>query len=152
MRTEYTPLIKEVAARYHLDADFLEAQILVESGGRTDAFRHEPDFWNRYMKNKAEWRGSNPRRVASSYGLLQILYTTAKELGFSGAPEMLFVPEIGLDWGAHFLRTLIDWAEGDLVKAFVAYNGGKGSAMKSPYPTRPHLYAEQVLSMKAQLT
>lgn len=152
MRTNYTALIKETAARHGLDADLLEAQVLVESSGHTDAFRHEPGFWDRYLRKNSRWSSWNPRRAASSYGLLQILYPTATELGFTGAPEMLFVPDVGLDWGARYFRQLRDWAEGDVVKALVAYNGGKGAALKTPWPTAPHLYAERVLAIKAQLT
>src|SRR5690349_19412236 len=85
----YRREIEEVARAHALDPDLIEAVVLTESSGRTDAFRHEPDFYRRYLQGKPEWAGTNPRRVASSYGLMQVMYPVAKELGFEGQPEDL---------------------------------------------------------------
>lgn len=151
MRTAYTNLIRERASFWRLDPDLLEAQVIVESSGLTHAYRYEPNFWARYLKGKPEWDRQNPQRVSASYGLMQVMYPTATELGYVGPPEHLFVPEVGLDVGAHLMRSLLDWAHGDVIKALVAYNGGKGSAMKEPYPTQPQQYANRVLKTRMTL-
>jgi hypothetical protein len=107
-------------------------------------------FYERYLRNKPEWSGQVPRRVSSSYGLLQILYPTAREHGFTGEPELLFVPIVGLEWGAMHLRTLIEWAEGDYIRALAAYNGGRVGNAAPPF--RNQAYADRVLLAKLQLT
>lgn len=151
MKTDYRTEIRAAAAQWGLDPLLLEAQVLVESGGYTDAFRFEQGFWMNYLKNKAEWAGQNARRVSSSYGLMQIMYPVAKEIGFVGKPEELFIPEVGLWWGCKKLKQLIEWADGDMQKALVAYNGGKGSASRTPYPPMPARYAAKVLATKELL-
>lgn len=140
----YRPLIEDAARKYELDAQLLEAQVLVESSGHTDAFRFEPAFWDHYLKNTPRWKHEHPRRVSSSYGLLQIMFPVAEELGFTGPPERLFIPEVGLDYGAKYFRMLRDWAGGDVERALCAYNGGKGAALSRPYRTQA--YANKVFA------
>lgn len=148
MRTPYTREIAAVAGQFGLDADLLEAQVLVESSGHTDAFRFEPGFYERYLRGKGEWAGWIPRRVSSSYGLLQVMFPTAIEHGFVGEPEDLFKPRTGLFAGATILHALLTWAEGDIVRAIAAYNAGKGGA-DSPVG---RAYAERVLAKKLELS
>lgn len=151
IRTDYSRDIADVAAQIGLDADWLEAQVIIESSGKTDAFRYEPDFYRRYLENKPEWARWNARRVSSSYGLLQVMFPVAVEHGFDGEPEELFLPKTGLYWGALIMKRLLDWSGGDRTKALVAYNGGKGSAMKLPYPIAPATYAAKVTAVRDRL-
>lgn len=117
----------EFAARLAgLDPDLVEAVVLVESSGRTDAFRHEPDFYERYVKGKPEYEGRNPRRIASSYGLMQIMYTTAQLYGFRAEPEMLFLPNIGLEYGCRHLAALLKKHQ-ETGDALEAYNAGRAN-------------------------
>ena len=126
-----TPYRKEIEGAAHergLDPNLVEAVVICESSGRTDAFRFEPMFYERYLKGRPQWAGQNPRRVASSYGLMQVMYTTAVEHGFSyDAPEYLFIPTVGLDMGCTVLAAFLEWAGGDVLKALAAYNGGQGN-------------------------
>lgn len=132
--TAYRAEIEAIAAQFHLDPDVIEAIVVTESSGRTHAYRHEPGFWHRYMQHKAEWDGANPERVSSSYGLMQIMFPVAKELGFTEtAPEYLFVPTIGLHWGCRKFRSLLDWAQQNVDQALAAFNGGKGGNGAPPY-------------------
>lgn len=151
MKTEYRQQIQAAAVQWGLDPLLLEAQVIVESSGNADAFRFEQGFWSNYLKGKAEWTGQIARRVSSSYGLMQIMYPVAKEIGFGGKPEELFVPEVNLYWGCKKFKQLLDWANGDVQKALVAYNGGKGSASRSPYPPAPARYAVKVFATKELL-
>jgi len=145
--TLYRREIETAARDFGLDSDLLEALVMVESSGRADAFRFEPAFWSRYLEHNPEYKHENPRRVSSSYGLCQVMYSTARELGFNSDPEMLFVPRVSLHFGAMNLARLLKWAEGDATKALAAYNGGKGN-WKDP---QPQLYAAKVFSALAQL-
>lgn len=128
----YRPLIEELAKRHELDPLVVEAIVWQESGGRTHAYRFENGFWLRYLAHNPEYQDKNPDRVSASYGLMQVMYTTAVECGFRGEPELLFVPRIGLQCGCEYLARLLKWANGDQRKAFAAYNGGKGNAMAGP--------------------
>ncbi len=143
MTSTYRREIAEAAAAHGLDPRVVEAVVAVESSGRTHAYRFEPKFFDRYLAGKPEWKGTVPERVSASYGLMQIMYVVAKELGFSGEPELLFVPRVGLDWGCRYLATLMAWAEGDLVQTLAAYNGGRGGNSKPPY--RNQAYADKAL-------
>lgn len=126
-RTPYTALIQEVADVYALPAPVLEAQILVESAGDPFALRYEPEFFVRYIRDNAHARGRAYGPLAAcSYGLLQILYETALEIGFPGRPEGLFDPRTNLIWAGKHLASLVTWADGQLARALAAYNAGRG--------------------------
>lgn len=137
----YRPIVETVCQSHELDPDLLHALILQESSGQADAFRYEPGVWRTLLRNNPRFMYQEPRRVASSYGLCQILYCTATDYGFGGEPEYLFLPGVNCDLGALILRTLLTWAGGDRLKALGAYNGGKGN-WQLPGPQR---YANSVL-------
>lgn len=126
-RPWFRELLEEVAARHGLDPNVVEAIAYQESAHKASAFRFEPGFWERYIKNNPTYAGFAPLRVASSYGLMQVMYTTAVEHGFEQDPEYLFVVPINLEFGCRFLASLMSWAKGDTLKAVQAYNGGRGN-------------------------
>jgi soluble lytic murein transglycosylase-like protein len=160
-RTRFTADIIRAATTEGVDPNLVEGIVLTESSGNTDAFRFEPLFWNRYMKGKPGWAGRNPRRVSSSYGLMQVMYPVALERGLDPklAPEVLFVPDVGLRYGCKQLRWLQDWAETfqavdaqkRLVCALAAYNGGKGGNAPTDAIPRNEVYARKVLQAVSKL-
>ena len=135
-----------------LDPSLVAAVCLTESSGYTAAYRYEPLFWARYhLAENPAYTGRNPRRWSASYGLMQILATTAKEAGHVGLPEALFQPEIGLRYGCGHLAKCLAWASqfkasdrDTLIAALAAYNGGRSSAQKPPNP-RNIAYSLRVL-------
>lgn len=129
----YRDEVEKTAQTFGLDPNVVQAVCLVESSGKTHAYRHEPAFWTKYLAPKAEWKTGNPDRVSSSYGLMQIMFPVACELGYGDKPEGLFVPEVGLYWGCKKLKALLTWANGNLDQALAAYNGGKGGNARPPY-------------------
>lgn len=141
MRAPYRPAIETAAATHRIDPDLVEAVVMQESGGKADAFRFEPKFWQRYLANSPLYAREEPRRFASSYGLMQVMFTTALAAGYSGDPEGLFAITVNLDIGCRILRGLLDRSDGDLREALAAYNGGWGNRNGST----PQRYAEQVL-------
>lgn len=144
------PLIVSTAGTFQLDPILVEAVVLRESSGITSAIRYEPGFWTKYMSKDARFVNADPHRVSSSYGLMQVMYVVALEVGFGYPdPEYLFVPSIGLDFGCRKLRSLLDWAKGVEAQALAAYNGGKGANVIPPY--RNQGYADAVLATRAQL-
>lgn len=145
----YDAEVATMADRYGLDRDLVRAVVEVESSGRTHAYRYEPAFWLRYMTHKPEFDGAVPERVSASYGLMQVMYTTALQHGFTGAPEQLFVPLVGLEYGCRHLRHLLDEAGGDRERALAQYNGGsKGNTSR---PFRNQYYVNKVLKALEQV-
>lgn len=146
MRTEYTREIAQIAGSHGLSPDLVEAQVIVESFGRADAFRYEAGILAQIQAGKLKPKylpaNQSPRRIASSYGLMQVLWITAGDHGFTGEPELLFIPWVNLEWGCTILGELLDWTHGDYTKAFCAYNGGKGAVASMPY--RNQGYADRV--------
>src|SRR6478752_2040666 len=138
----YRVAVDVAAAKVSLDPNLVEAVVLQESAGRAAAYRFEPAFWERYMKDDPKWFGMEPRRVSASYGLMQVMYPVAVEHGFTQDPEYLFVPSIGLEYGTVLLAELVLWARGDVRKALGAYNGGRGG-WDRPIPQH---YATSVMS------
>ena len=118
--------VRAAADTYTLDPDLFQALVEHESSYRPAAYRYEPAFWRRYLAGKPEWTDAEPERVAASYGLCQVMYTTALDHGLSPAlePEYLFLPTVNLDLGAKILRGLLDRFGGSEVKALAAYNSG----------------------------
>jgi soluble lytic murein transglycosylase-like protein len=145
----YRREVETASAAHGLDPDVVQAVCLTESSGKTHAYRHEPAFWRRYLAPKAEWKTANPDRVSSSYGLMQIMYPVACELGYADKPEVLFVPEVGLHWGCRKLAALVKWANGNLDQALAAYNGGQGGNSKPPY--RNQIYVGKVKKQLAKV-
>lgn len=118
----YRQLIEAEAARIWWDPDLLDAQVSVESSYDTFAFRYEPAFFQRYVKNSPHYRLFGPL-AACSYGLLQIMLVDAIEVGFVGEPWELFDPATGLYWGCKKLQQLAKQTAGQQ-QALAAYNGG----------------------------
>lgn len=148
--TAYGPQIATAARAHGLAPDLVEALVLIESSGRTWAYRFEPDFWTRYMLPTLQWKDHNPARVSASYGLCQVMFVVAIEVGFTGPdPEYLFVPTIGLEYGCRKLEQLLRWAKGNVTQALCAYNGGRGGNQAPPF--RNQRYADRVLQLQAAL-
>jgi soluble lytic murein transglycosylase-like protein len=129
------PVIEEIAKAHGLDPVLVEAVVRTESSGNPRAWRFEPAFWDRYLKNKPFYQAIGPKRAASSYGLMQLMFSTAREeFGFQGEPEDLFNPRTSLTYGCRLLKKNIVWADGNEDAALAAYNGGRTrDNLKAPY-------------------
>lgn len=113
--SRYGHLIRQAAQEYDLDPNLIFATIMVESGGDTYAIRHEP------------------RINDASYGLGQILYGTAKGIGYRGKPEGLYDPQTNIYLIAKYHRRNFDrYTELDALELTTAYN--TGSPYKRPHP------------------
>lgn len=116
--SRYGSLIRTSAEKYDLEPDLIFATIMIESGGNTYAIRHEP------------------RLHDASYGLGQLLYSTARGIGYRGTPEGLFDPAINIELIAKYHKRNFDhYTDLNPTELTVAYNTG------SPYkhPTAGHL-------------
>lgn len=141
----YEPLIRAGAAAHGLEPALVAAVIEQESNGglnpRSGAhdprqlYRYEPGFWSRYLAGKPAWappRGvavdTWARRVSSSYGLMQVMYPTAREHGLPAPPvaepESLLQPTLGITLGAKILAAFLRRSSGDWTAALLRWNGG----------------------------
>ena len=140
---ELAALIDRTAATYKLDSGLLAAQVQVESSGDPWAFRYEPAYFKKYIQSNPDAKGFQYGPLAAcSYGLLQILLETALELGFDDRPERLFIPQVGISWGAKYLQKCLRRSHGDYKLALAAYNGS-GSAATA--------YAEKVYTVAGRV-
>lgn len=116
--SRYGALIRKSASDYDLDPDLIFATIMVESGGNTYAVRQEPRIHD------------------ASYGLGQLLYGTARGIGYRGTPEGLYDPSVNIDLIAKYHKRNFDhYQDLNPRELTTAYNTG------SPYkrPTAGHL-------------
>lgn len=67
---------------------------------------------------------SGPSKGHSSYGLMQVLDSTAADLGLVGDPTALFIPEIGISYGVKYFASQLRRYNGDVPRAVAAYNAG----------------------------
>jgi soluble lytic murein transglycosylase-like protein len=130
----FDDLIISAASVYGLDIQLLKAQIQVESGFDSNAFRYEKAFFDNYLKNndKALSKIYGPLG-ACSFGMMQVLLEVAMELGFADRPERLFIPSIGLAYGCKKMQGLLAWSKSDYNRALSAYNSGIGSPLNMIY-------------------
>ncbi len=107
----YLPAVQSAASRMGVDPALILAVIGIESAFKPTAVRGEPHLND------------------SSYGLMQLLGTTARGLGYTGAPSGLFDPIVNIELGALLLRDLVRARGGSLEKALSEYNGGYRPAL-----------------------
>lgn len=140
MTTNYDAIISSAAALHGLPLALLQAQVIQESSGHADAFRYEPVFYTHYIKGSTVAKSAVYGPLAAcSYGLMQIMLETAAEMGFTGRPEDLFTPAVGLEWGARKMKALWTAAggtDGAYHAALAAYNGGP-ALLHLPNPNWP---------------
>ena len=172
MRTSFTHDIEVVAKTRGIDPDLIEALVMKESGGHPYAYNPEPRYrWLWDVKLRKPFRPLQPDEATSevppsdfwalagdrdqewwaqqaSWGLMQIMGSLARELGFMGPyiPEICR-PDVNLELGVKHLSDLVKRAGGDYTKALAAYNAGWGGK-DSPVGLA---YASSVLSIVDQL-
>jgi hypothetical protein len=96
-RADIDAMVKEIAAKYQLDPDFVASVIKAESN-------------------------FNPHAVSrkGARGLMQLMPNTASQLGVKDA----FDPQANVEAGTAHLSALLDQYHNDAVKALAAYNAG----------------------------
>jgi len=92
------------AKKYKIPKILLKSVAMVESALDPRAYRYEKDFFKRYMENHPLWQDKDPERYSASYGVMQLMYVVAWELGFRDEPEELYNPVYNIELGAKLLR------------------------------------------------
>ena len=142
-----------IAKKYRLEKNLVKAVAIVESALDVRAYRHEPMFWERYLKDNDAWKDKDPKIVSSSFGLMQLMFTTAWQLGFRGQAEDLYNPVINVELGAKLIRQLMDRIRSTtnirlwpLDIALARYNGGSKGNPRADGRLRNDSYVEKVLA------
>lgn len=124
----YQQPIVAAAKKHGVPIPAIIATISTESSGNPKAHRVEPAYYNRYIKDQSKWKDSPyykfPERIAASYGLVQIMYPTAYNIGFRGKPEDLYDPAVNIDAGAAYMASQVKMHHWDPPKIGAAYNAG----------------------------
>jgi soluble lytic murein transglycosylase-like protein len=101
--------IQSSARKYNVPESWVKAVISTESSWNPTAYRAEP------------------RINDASYGLMQLLYRTAKGLGYTGVPDGLYDPATNIDLGTMLLGQLRMRFGDDFRAVYSAYNSGSPS-------------------------
>lgn len=106
MASPYDSLIREAANRYGVDPNLVKAFVRQESNFNPRAKRVEAQLSD------------------ASYGLMQILYSTARGEGYNGTPEGLLDPVTNLNYGVLYLKRCLTRTDQNAAAAASMYNGG----------------------------
>ena len=160
----YDKIFCMMSKKYGLKKLLLKALAIRESALDPKAYRHEPGFWNRYLKNNSKWKDKDPALVSSSWGLCQLMYVVAVELGFpmGMTGEELCDPVTNIELAAKHLRRSLDLIHkknvcvehiglNPLVVAIARYNGGAGGNPDNDGRLRTQAYADKVIKTWSEL-
>ena len=127
-------LIREHAEAEKIDPYLVAAIVQTESGGNPWTVRFEPKW--RYFLHVREYADSNLITVkteeimqATSWGLMQVMGTVARELGLKDIITRLTDPDVNLSYGCKKLR-MLSWNAETESDVIAAYNAG--SVRKTP--------------------
>ena len=147
--------------KYGLPKLYLKSVATIESSLNPLAYRYEPMFWERYLKNHEFWKTHDPKIVSASYGLFQVIYVTAYENGFVGQAEDLYNPVFNAQIAGKILAKHLERVEKSGVHVkfktwplFIAtcrYNGGSGGNPDDQGNLRNKPYADKVFKTWAEL-
>ena len=151
--------------KYGLDKLYLKAIGIVESNLNPKAYRFEPAFWDRYLKNNPEWQNRKPELVSASHGLMQIMLTTAWSLGLRTQPDEKLVedlqnPVINIELAAKLLRQIMGKVACNKTERLdvkyklhpealcaARYNGGSSGNPREDGTLRNQNYVDKVFSV-----
>lgn len=121
-------LITTVSDKTGIDPKLMASIIWMESGGDNWASRYEPN-WHWFL-NVDEWAKktkvtSETERMhqATSWGLMQVMGTVAREMGWNDHLPKLCSKQVNLEIGCQKFKSLVD-RFGTTEKAIAAYNAG----------------------------
>ena len=89
----------------------------------------DPELAFRLVRLESEF---NPRAVSKTgaIGLTQLMPSTAIQFDKNATRDKLFVADVNLKIGMHYLRTLLDMYKGDVRLALLAYNRGEDAVWR----------------------
>lgn len=125
----YVAIARAAAPEFGLDPSLVCAVIEQESAWQPTATRYEPAFFVRYIEplihsgQLSDMQEAKDR--ATSWGLMQLMLQTAREMGFTGPAIALTDPETGIVWGCRKLQRCFERAKNNAHTSLLFYNGGQ---------------------------
>lgn len=86
--------------------------------------------------------------AAGEVGLMQLMPTTARNLGFKSPLTELYKPETNLKYGIKYLAKAVKYGHGDTCNTILKYNAGYNAKKMNPVSQR---YCEHVRTYLASL-
>ena len=127
-KTPFQKLIRDAAARYHLDPTLIHSVISIESNFNAKAVSHK-----------------------NARGLMQLMPRTAELMGVKDP----FDPVQNIDGGSHYLSDMLKKYGNDITLALAAYNAGPDSVDKYGRHVPPYLetmkYVQRIAKTYAKL-
>jgi soluble lytic murein transglycosylase-like protein len=131
-------LIGEIADRHDIDRQLIAAIVMTESTGRPCAIKYEapfiwlndPDGHARALNISEKTEIQNQKH---SWGLMQIMGGTARDMGFRDLMPKLCIPRVGLEFGTRYLKNRINrYGIDDVERLYAAYNAGTPKPSDKP--------------------
>lgn len=127
----------------------MESWVAQESSWDPYATREEPGFYKRYVVPNLTTRRAKREQwqLATSYGVLQVMGQTAREMGFEGKfiPQLVD-PSLGFFYGVKYLMHQKGRGDGSWSQALAAYNGGIGGTPNNrTAPYRNQFYVDEII-------
>lgn len=125
-------LVFNIAPQFSVDPDLVLAIIQVESNGNKWACRFEPGW--KYHKDTIKWakallqsEETEKNQQSTSWGLMQVMGTVAREMGFTGHLPQLCLEPVGIRCGCLKLQSLFKKYESqdDVISAYNQGNARK---------------------------
>lgn len=127
--SNFLHLIEPVAKRYDLPCELIIAIISKESSGVKETIRYEQNY--RYFNDTEGFASKNGISTETetcaqrmSWGLMQIMGSTARDMGFTDLLPKMIYPNFNIEIGCKYLHKMIKRYDGDKKKAISAYNAG----------------------------
>lgn len=136
-------MVQEAALDAGLPISVVRGVVQQESQGFPKATRYEPGFYLQYIckgwvatllkKLKLGLDSAEAKGRATSWGLMQVMGQSAREMGFTGPFSDLLIPEVGLYWGCKHLaiKKRLYFARYGWAGVLSAYNAGSPLVLKS---------------------
>lgn len=136
----------QVALTLNLAPDLVCAVCEQESAWNEWAVRYEPSFLSRYVAplyTAGKLSATEAYTRSMSWGLMQIMGQTARELGFGAPLPSLCDPQLGVKYGCLKLADCLKRLSGDTMRALEAYNGGSNPEYAAQVTARRARYLVQ---------
>ena len=148
---QWVPQVNEVCMKVGISQSLVLAVITKESNGNPNAKRKEPRYRREYVDINPKWLTYSRKNnvsledIATSYGLMQMMFTTACGYGCKSIVQALD-PYESIRFGAAHLKMLLNKYD-DMGEALAAYNGGNGgaAAWRAKKNTDAVVYAKDVM-------
>ena len=117
----YEATARRLSLQYGVAPELILAVMGIESAFNPRAYRYEATLKD------------------ASRGLMQLLLSTARSLGFAGAPEQLYDADVNANLGTKYLAQQLRRYGGSIPDALSAYNGGHALRLGSGYVNQSYV-------------